>query len=88
MARDAKVTADQDAAEVLEEAQAPARHPLGGFEQTGHSGFNAGSKANAFEVQVTDPIEGGKEKTGLQGQNAGSAAATYEARCVQGGTTH
>jgi hypothetical protein len=75
-------------AEPRDEAQAPARHPLGGVEVLGHSGFNAGSKANAFEVQVTDPIEGGKEKLATAGFNAGSSAATYEARCVQGGTTH
>jgi hypothetical protein len=49
---------------------------------------NAGTLANAFEVKVTDPIEGGKEVMGQHGQNAAMPANSDEARKTQEQGTH
>jgi hypothetical protein len=49
---------------------------------------NAATPANAFEVKVTDPIEGGKEVVGMHGQNASSPANTFEGRITQETGSH
>jgi len=45
---------------------------------------NAGSAANAFEVKVTDPIEGGKEVMAMHGTNV----PTFENRVSQEAGSH